>query len=309
MRCTPVSAGCENCWHQPFAKRFAANPSFSDEVRAAYAGDSSPVLVESRLADPIKRRKPAVIGVEFMGDLMHEDVPFDFIDRVVAVMARTQQHRYIILTKRAERMHDYFTGLRDDPEQAWRFDKQENAWPSDLHGVALSLRNGGSLPNVMGMVTVENQPMADERIPWLLKTPFAMRGISVEPMLSSIDTGGGSHGGRYRMTRRPCPVCKAEDILGEKRGTQSHPINCGWRKDQGNNVDGGIDWIICGSESGPGARPMQIEWARSLKDQCNKAGVPFFFKQAMVDGKLSHSPKLDGQEYKEIPTGMEIGNE
>jgi len=63
----------------------------------------------------------------------------------------------------------------------------------------------------------------------------------------------------------------------------------------------GLDWVICGCESGPGARPMKMSWAAYLKHQCVFAGVPFFFKQMMINGKLVKMPELDGKVWNEVP--------
>lgn len=90
-------------------------------------------------------------------------------------------------------------------------------------------------------VSVENQRTADERIPILLNIPCAKRFISVEPMLG--------------------------------------PINLRWIDIQTKLKLLEIHWVICGGETGPKARPMKPDWARSLKNQCRAAGVPFFFKQ------------------------------
>jgi len=64
-----------------------------------------------------------------------------------------------------------------------------------------------------------------------------------------------------------------------------------------------LDWVICGAESGYNARPMQINWARNLKDQCGEANVYFFLKQMNVDGKLVKMPELDGHKWNEYPMG------
>lgn len=97
------------------------------------------------------------------------------------------------------------------------------------------------MPNVWIGVSVENQHFADERIPLLLQTPAAVRWISAEPLLGPVDL-------RY-IWEEPHP---------------HGPY---------------LDWVVCGGESGPHARPMHPDWARSLRDQCQAAGVPFFFKQ------------------------------
>lgn len=100
----------------------------------------------------------------------------------------------------------------------------------------------GGLPNVWLGTTVEDQARADERIPALLSIPARMRFLSCEPLLGPVE------------------------IFGE--GLGEGPAN-----------GGTIHWVIAGGESGPKARPMHPDWARSLRDQCAEAKVPFFFKQ------------------------------
>ena len=112
-------------------------------------------------------------------------------------------------------------------------------WEDTYEAVFVSPRN------LWFGTTVENQQAADERIPLLLQVPAAIRFISVEPMLSAVDISPG--------------------YLGI-----DHPVSVGITS---------LDWLLCGAESGPGARPMDLEWARSLRDQCRAAGVPFFMKQ------------------------------
>jgi protein gp37 len=127
-------------------------------------------------------------------------------------------------------------------------------------------------PNVVGIVTAENQEMADLRIPILLRENFAIRGVSVEPMLDEIDLERG--GWSYLRPLIPPPGNKG-----------------GWKY--------GLDWVICGTESGPNRRPAKIEWIMSLRDQC--AGIPFFLKQMEVDGKVMKTPRLDGRQWTERP--------
>lgn len=100
---------------------------------------------------------------------------------------------------------------------------------------------GNAPPNVWLGTTVEDQTRADERVPLLLSIPAKVRFLSVEPMLGPVDL-----------------------------------VNL-----DGFNIlcDSGIDWVICGGESGPGCRPFKPEWARSLRDQCKLADVSFFMKQ------------------------------
>jgi len=160
MRCTPCGEGCQQCWHLRMANRLSGNLAIRCDLRAAYAGEEPPVLVEQRLWDPLRRKKPARIGVQFMGDLFHDDVPFEFVHQVFETMERAQWHTFIILTKRPERMQQFI-----DIYSRWR------SWP---------------LPNVWGLVSAENQQRADERMPILLRTPFAVRGVSLEPLLGPV---------------------------------------------------------------------------------------------------------------------------
>ena len=107
---------------------------------------------------------------------------------------------------------------------------------------------GRAVPNIWLGVSVEDQQRADERIPHLLETPAAVRFLSCEPLLGAADLGGYTH----------CDLCG-----------YTHQI----------------DWVIAGAESGKGARPMDLDWARSLRDQCMEACVPFFVKQLCHNGR------------------------
>src|SRR5690606_37330544 len=113
-------------------------------------------------------------------------------------------------------------------------------------------------PNVWLGVSCERQQEADERIPDLLATPAAVRFVSAEPLLGPIDFARLGDA-TFRLNAF---TGEAEHTLGFKDRTR-----------------GRLDWIIVGGESGPGARPMHPAWARSIRDQCASAGVPFFFKQ------------------------------
>lgn len=130
-------------------------------------------------------------------------------------------------------------------------------------------------------VTAENQQHANERIPILLQIPAAVRFVSVEPMLGPVD------------------LSKWKPFDGECY-CQDDPKGCKPRLSK-NCPETAIDWVICGGETGPGARPMHPDWVRSLKDQCQDAGVPFFLKSLYIDGKIIKMPELDGRRYNEIP--------
>jgi protein gp37 len=129
------------------------------------------------------------------------------------------------------------------------------------------------LSNLWLGVSVENQQRADERIPILLQIPATKRFASIEPMLGPVD-----------IYKHLDPLYKDKD----------GPFNTQQAKPK-------IDWVIVGGESGPGARPMHPDWPRSVRDQCQEAGIPFFFKQW---GEWKpHSERLGGGIFLK-PDGM-----
>jgi protein gp37 len=115
-------------------------------------------------------------------------------------------------------------------------------------------------------VSVENQATADERIPLLLQTPVALRWISYEPALGPLDL-------------RAIEQADDEDGSGALFFPLDGEFTCEGRNEPAPIKSGGIRWVVCGGESGPQARPMHPDWARAVRDQCQAAGVPFFFKQ------------------------------
>lgn len=218
-----------------------------------------------------------------MSDLFHARVPREFLARVFAVMAATPQHTYQILTKRPERAARILTdlctcGAGHPPGEHFR---SEMEWAATSHSPTYvpGLKHGiyhraaWPLPNVWLGTSVENQKYADLRIPALLDTPAAVRFLSCEPLLGPVDLDGPIVPGRgrpkltYWLTGRPTPG--PERITSTGLTMHSPAIITGPR----------IDWVICGGESGHGARPMSPDWARTLRDQCTAANVPFLFKQ------------------------------
>lgn len=245
--CERISPGCLNCYAKTLHDRrhLAWKSGRWPGAPAQYRHEFESVrCLPERLGMPLGWRKARRVFVNSMSDLFHEDVPDEFIDRVCAVMAiaLSRGHTFQILTKRAQRMKDYFAGWRvKDSSFAARVASACGAMQFSL-GVAAeaySRLRQWPLPNVWLGVSVENQAQADKRIPELLRTPAAVRFLSVEPMLGAIALPG----------------------LHRASGGSD------------------IDWVIVGGESGFGARPMHPDWARGVRDQCQAAGVAFFFKQ------------------------------
>ncbi len=202
---------------------------------------------QKTLTKPLRWTRPRRIFVNSMSDLFHANVPNEQIDAVFAVMHLATQHEFQLLTKRAERAHSY---LRDTATLGRLTNRlgYEPEWP---------------LPNVWLGVSVEDQKRADERIPLLLDTPAAIRWISAEPLLGPVNLCGISTM-RYR----------GAEVLNALTGTLE-----GMFGDYCSTLLPALDWVVLGGESGPGARPMHPEWARTLRDQCQEVGVPFFMKQ------------------------------
>jgi protein gp37 len=145
--------------------------------------------------------------------------------------------------------------------------------PRRMHKLLSSWEIYEAPPNIWLGVSVEDQKATDERIPILLQAPAALRFVSVEPMLGPVDLECVNREG-----------CWHTDALC--RGDDAH-----------------IDWVICGGETGPGARPMHPDWARSLRDQCQAAGVPFFFKgwgDTILLPNGRDVSRLRGRKYREL---------
>lgn len=257
--CTKVSAGCKNCYaEREVESRWSKNPKSVWYGRKFTDVQTHP----DQLAAPIRWKAARRIFVCPRADLFHEAVPEQFIIDVFMVMAYASQHTFQVLTKRPERLRDVMQMITAKPMSS-------NVWGTALelarrfenadhaHDYIIQQIEAG-FPNVWLGVSVEDQETANERIPLLLQTPIAVRFLSMEPLLGAVD-----------LDR----VWIAYD--GET-----------W-----------LDWVIVGGESGPNARPMHPDWARSLRDQCVAAGVPFFFKQWGEWGPEIHMPVKDSYRW------------
>jgi len=293
--CSRVSPGCDNCYALRRARMLEHNPNA--KIAERYRGSTwkfTNGLIdwtgkaryhEDLLYLPLHWKKPRRVFVCSMSDLFHPDVPFEFIQELFGVIGLCPQHTFQILTKRPERMLEFYNRSMDGI--SWH----------------LPRRAYEHLPNLWLGVTAENQETADERIPLLLKTPAAVRFVSVEPMLGPVDLS-------YNGLGIPCPTCKGQGEISDPKHWM-HPKQTGDEPDENwcldcDRIALGIHWVICGGESGPGARPMAPAWARNLREQCNDAGgVPFFMKQmgGVRDkrAKVSDLPEdLRIREYPEV---------
>lgn len=269
--CVKVSPGCQHCYAERDMTRKGrwANTwgpaQTAERIKTSADNWRKPLAWDKRAAKEGKRIK---VFCASLADVF-EDNPqvLDWRSDLWDLIELTPNLDWLLLTKR--------------PENIKKFTKRWDTW--------------GQLPaNIWLGTTVENQEQAEKRIPELLRIPAAVRFLSCEPLLGSIQ------------------------LL--------HHLDTG-----DNSME--LHWVIVGGESGPNARPMHPDWARSLRDQCQAAGVPFFFKQwgelldvdlaikmCLIDtytdthkivnvdgryyakvGKRAAGSLLDSVEYKEFP--------
>ncbi|HEY5387706.1 MAG TPA: DUF5131 family protein, partial [Thermoleophilia bacterium] len=226
----------------------------------------TPTFHADRLDQPLHWRKPRRIGVSFMGDLFHEAITDEQIALVFLMMAQVPKHTYLVLTKRPDRARD-FVNARIEDGTTWR-----EGW------------TGVPLPNVHLGVTVCNQAEADRNVPLLLGTPAAVRWVSYEPAIGPVDF-------KPYLCTHDC-----EDF-GLCQMDPAGKAECTYPK---------LDLIVLGGETGPGARPMQPEWALDVYRQGKAAGVAFWFKQ-WGEAKQA-TPIVSRAEYAEM-VAMEATHE
>lgn len=326
--CTKVSAGCVNCYAAELAHRFWSNRRFG-EVK----------FHQERLSQPFSWKKPRMVFVNSMGDLFHDAISDKELDRIFAVMALNPQHRFLVLTKRPERMVEYCSKFLDFHAHLgcageWARSMAHSAcnhefWPyaaaeeaegetDFVYEELLSAMDGGYLSNVWLGVTVENQLAAEERIPQLLQTPAAKRFISCEPLLEPIDLSRWLH--LLACPKHPDEVkagwghleCDCQDFFSASRRM---------------GIATSFDWVIVGGESGGNARICNLSWIQAIVSQCRTAKIPCFVKQIgsnpfgviygdhWILGKRQHAPYQErwsriedakGADMNEWPKDMQV---
>ena len=246
--CSHCSPGCDHCYAERVAARLARIPNTARayaglvDVNGKWTGRFT-VSLDTLDALSVKPRR---IFVGSMCDLFHENLPYNLFLWIVEKLSRYPQHTFMLLTKRPERMKHFISLTKES-------DTVCGLWP---------------LPNLWLGVTVCNQAEADAKIPALLATPAAKRFVSVEPMLGPVDLS-------KFLVRFRCHECNFEALQNVENFICP---SCGKEALGSQHFSTALNWVICGGETGPGARPMNPDWVRGLRDQCQEATVPFFLK-------------------------------
>lgn len=253
--CSKVSPGCENCYAMQIAynhaQRFKQNKYKGLTKKLAngkinWTGEIR--IFEKSLKDNriTKNGKNKMIFVNSMSDLFHESLHFEDILKITEVMHKHQHLTFQVLTKRPFKMEQFI-------KKYW--------------GTAEFITN--PLPNVWWGVSTEDQKTFDERIPYLLSTPAAVRWISAEPLINEIDLS--IHLKEYSNTKLK------------------------------------LDWVVVGGESGNYARECKLEWIEKIVEDCKNTGVPVFVKQlgAVLAKKMKLKDRKGG-DIKEFPEHLRI---
>lgn len=294
--CSRVSQGCQNCYAELMSWRLQNNPKmnekYDDITRKTTSGQikftGKVNFDQEALLKPLYWKKPRMVFIS-MSDLFHPGVSDDWLYKVFAVMLLCLQHTFQVLTKRPQRMWQFITNfdykyLESCAEEVWgnagksgknlpkdwiqEIRKDESGKDFWFEYYGNSQLDTNIFSNIWLGVSAEDQETANERIPLLMKTPAAVRFVSLEPMLGVIDLtslvyeNGGS---RFQVN--------ALD------GTQEQLMGIGYSGSYPKIILGKLDWVIVGGESGRKPRPMHPAWVRQIQGQCANHNTAFFFKQ------------------------------
>lgn len=280
--CTVASPGCEHCYASVLNVRLGTGHEFIMQNLRKHE------FFLRALSQPLRWTRPRRIFTESMGDLFHPAVPRDITLAAIAAMLLSPHHIFQTLTKRAVEMRDM---LNNFPYVEAEEALLKHAEPKDRPLFEKALESGKSArvddPAYWWGVSAEDQRRWNERIPVLLDTRVRTRIISVEPLLSEIE--GERELACRRLTKTRAMTHGETVSVLTTRGTVDE-----------NRLAPAIGWVIVGGESGRDFRPMNVGWARSMRDQCTADGVPFFFKQhsSLKPGSGDH---LDGRKWHEFP--------
>jgi protein gp37 len=264
--CDRLGSGCDHCYALTLAKRLKAmgSPKYQTDGDPRTSGPGFGLAMHpATLPAPLHWRKPRTVFVNSMSDLGHARVLREFVARVFAVMAATPQHTYQILSKRPKRLAQMLTDecRCGSHHPPGEHFRSEMEWAATPH----------SPTYVPGL-----EPGLYHRSGWPL--PNVWLGTSIE----SNDYCRRAE--RLRETPAAVRFISAEPLLGPLPSLDLT----------------GIDWLIVGGESGRRARPMELDWARSLVRQCQDARVPVFVKQ------LGSSWSRDHHDIDQFPTDLRV---
>ncbi len=260
LGCTKVSAACDHCYAESLATRYGWVKWGAGEARkmTSEANRRKPLSWDRKAAAEGMRRR---VFCNSLADVFDAEVSDEWRLSLFALIDATRNLDWLLLTKRpqvAKKFYDRFY------------------WPT----------------NIWLGTTVENQTMAELRIPILLSIPAKIRFLSCEPLLGPVDLTA--------VSQTVAPGFFGDVLQWYHRGKVHEYEGISYPT---------INWVIAGGESGAGARPMRQEWARGLRDQCRNAGVPFFFKQwgehdcmGTRVGKSRAGSLLDNRQWHEFPS-------
>lgn len=254
--CTKVSPGCAHCYAEARDLRFEGGIHWGKGAtrrRTSAANRRDPLKwnADARKARETYDAEPTYFHLgeppprrprvfcASLADWLDDEVPIEWLADLLRLIRRTPNLDWLLLTKRPQNWKTRLDAVVCSEPMRDPDDCFPDS-PRTLSDWIIDWYNDEPPQNVWWGTTIEDQQRADERIPQLLAIPARVRFLSCEPLLGPVDLG---------LIRSPA----------------------GGR--------GYFDWVICGGESGANARPMRLEWARGLRDQCRAAGVPFFFKQ------------------------------
>lgn len=258
--CQKISPGCKRCYAESMNLRLGNGIGYAVPEIA----EVELYLDEKALMEPMHWKTPKQVFVCSMTDLFADFVPDAWIDRIYAVEALTR-HTYMHLTKRPARRLKYLTQeaseeLQQDGRQLLVESAIENLLGRAIPGDFVRW----PLPNVREGTSICTQKEADELVPIMLKTPAALRWLSMEPLLESVSLrwkNSTDFGTPHPRHKYPQPDERGRVTTNEYDGLRE------------------LDWIVVGGESGHGARPFNTDWALAIIEECRAAGVACFVKQ------------------------------
>lgn len=293
--CVKISEGCKHCYAERLNMRFHGPPYAAGRDRLR--------LDERMLTQPLRWRRPRRIFVCSMTDLLEERVEDDWIEQIFAVMVAASQHTFLVLTKRAERMA--------------RFCQNHQQLTPGVDGALAAPMN------IWVGISAETQERLEERIPHLLRTPAAVRFLSLEPLLGRLNVlpylrSWGSQLGVHGETEetKGLPLIDWVIVGGESGGPRERALverapawdcACGWTGCGAAMASNSSGIRVCPNcrASGWPWQPKReaLAWVRTIRDQCVAAGVLFFFKGWGGRTFRSGGRLLDGREWNEYPGG------